>query len=53
MTQFPSGVRSDLKVIGVKLACSACSRILENYENVLIKPMGKEHLAHEKEHILY
>ena len=54
-TQFPSGVSSDLKKsFEFKLACFACSSILEGYEKVLIKHMRKRtHYLEERISLMY
>ena len=48
MIQFPLVSILTYKSFEFKLACSACSSILDSYENVLIKPMGKSILHTRK-----
>ena len=54
MTQFPSGVITDLKShLSSRLPALLSPNSLDDSEKVLIKPMGKSIFAHEKEHVNY
>ena len=51
MTQFPSGVITDLKT-PFKFKIAWCASILVGCEKVVIKFVGKSNFADEKEYII-